>query len=166
MMFSQFYAPGCRNKAEARLFEMMIAGQRFADEGVQNAICINHEPGVASLRERCRAFADALLGNFRSYSEGADDPIAARLLHLAISRRRESLADASGALLTRYPEGLASALEKISSYRAPMRRTSHATAHLFIANPFGGEAMKGFVNRLFMSHPPPEERIAALRGKG
>lgn len=90
-------------------------------------------------------------------------PIAAQLIKLAISRRREFLADASGALLTRYPEGLASALGKISGYAAPMRKANHATAHLFIANPFGAEAGK-FVNRLFMTHPPVEERIERLLG--
>jgi len=92
-------------------------------------------------------------------------PIAARLIHLAVSRKREFLADASGALLTRYPEGLASALQKISTYSAPMRKTSHATAHLFISNPFGSERKKSF-NRFFASHPPVEERIKALRGQG
>ncbi|HWO07419.1 MAG TPA: M48 family metalloprotease [Candidatus Paceibacterota bacterium] len=89
-------------------------------------------------------------------------PIAAQLIQLAISRRREFLADASGALLTRYPEGLASALRKISSYEAPMERASHATAHLFISNPFGAHDMGRFVARLFSTHPPAEERIAAL----
>lgn len=88
-------------------------------------------------------------------------PIAAQLIQLAISRRREFLADASGALLTRYPEGLASALRKISSYAAPMRTANHATAHLFIANPFGANAGK-FINRLFATHPPVEERVEAL----
>ncbi|MFA5876999.1 MAG: M48 family metallopeptidase [Candidatus Paceibacterota bacterium] len=88
-------------------------------------------------------------------------PIAAQLIKLAVSRKREFLADASGALLTRYPEGLASALQKISSYGAPMRNANTATAHLFIANPFGAGAMKG-VTKLFMTHPPVEERIKAL----
>jgi len=88
-------------------------------------------------------------------------PIAAQLIKLAVSRKREFLADASGALLTRYPEGLASALKKISSYGAPMRNANTATAHLFIANPFGAGAMKG-VTKLFMTHPPVEERIKAL----
>lgn len=91
-------------------------------------------------------------------------PIAARMIHLAISRKREFLADASGALLTRYPEGLAAALEKISASGQPMKKTSHATAHLFIANPFGSDAKKSF-NRFFSSHPPAQERISALRGK-
>lgn len=92
-------------------------------------------------------------------------PIIAKLIQLAISRKREFLADASGALLTRYPEGLASALEKISGYSAPMRRANHATAHLFISNPFGATKRGQFLNRLFMTHPPTEERIAALRGQ-
>ena len=95
-------------------------------------------------------------------------PIAAQLIQLAISRKREYLADASGALLTRYPEGLASALEKISSYPAPMRRASHATAHLFIANPFGGEkrTMGQKIGGLFQTHPPVGERIRILRDMG
>ena len=90
-------------------------------------------------------------------------PIIATLIQLAISRRRESLADASGALLTRYPEGLASALEKIGSYHSPMLKASNATAHLYISNPFGPSAKTSVIARLFMTHPPIEERIAALR---
>jgi len=86
-------------------------------------------------------------------------PIAATLIQLAISRKREFLADASAALLTRYPEGLANALRKISARGAPLRRASNATAHLFIANPFGG---RGGLTKLFMTHPPMEERIRAL----
>ncbi len=89
-------------------------------------------------------------------------PIIAQLIQLAISRKREYLADATGALITRYPEGLASALQKISSYSAPMQKAHNATAHLFIANPFGGQALQG-LHRLFMTHPPVEKRIAALR---
>ena len=92
-------------------------------------------------------------------------PIAAQLIQLAISRRREFLADSSGALLTRYPEGLASALRKIAGHGRPMQRANHATAHLFIGNPFGGEAGK-FVNKLFATHPPVEARVAALLGSG
>jgi heat shock protein HtpX len=92
-------------------------------------------------------------------------PLIATLLQLAISRRREFLADASGALLTRYPEGLASALEKISSYSAPMKRASNATAHMYISNPFGAKALQG-MHKLFMTHPPAEERIKILRGMG
>lgn len=91
-------------------------------------------------------------------------PIAAQLIQLAISRKREFLADASGALLTRYPDALASALQKISSYSAPMKNASHATAHLFISNPFGAHEAGRFVARLFSTHPPVEERIAALTG--
>lgn len=90
-------------------------------------------------------------------------PIFAMLIQLAISRKREFLADASGALLTRYPEGLASALQKISSYGRPMQKAHDATAHLFIANPFGGKAVRG-VHKLFMTHPPVEDRISALIG--
>lgn len=91
-------------------------------------------------------------------------PLIGSMIHLAISRKREFLADASGALLTRYPDGLASALEKISSYPASMARANHATAHLYIASPFkGGEAIS-FLTKLFMTHPPIEERVKILRG--
>jgi heat shock protein HtpX len=88
-------------------------------------------------------------------------PIAATLIQLAISRRREFLADASGALLTRYPEGLASALRKIASFSMPMRTANNATAHLFISNPFGSGKLSG-MHKLFLTHPPTEERIHAL----
>jgi len=93
-------------------------------------------------------------------------PIAAQLIQLAISRKREYLADASGALLTRYPEGLASALEKISAYGRPMQKASHATAHLFIADPFAGGAQSigQKIGGLFQTHPPAGERIKILRG--
>lgn len=87
-------------------------------------------------------------------------PIIGTLIQLAVSRRREFLADASGALLTRYPEGLASALAKIGAYGKPMDHASSATAHLFISNPFGSAGRS--VSRLFMTHPPVEERISAL----
>ena len=87
-------------------------------------------------------------------------PIAAMLMQLAISRKREFLADADGALLTRYPEGLASALEKISADPTPLKVANRATAHLFITNPFRGNK----VSKLFMTHPPIEERVKALRG--
>jgi heat shock protein HtpX len=96
-------------------------------------------------------------------------PIAAKLIHLAISRKREFLADASGALLTRYPEGLASALQKISAHGQQMVRAHHATAHLFIANPFadndGRTSFMERINGLFSTHPPVAERIAALTQK-
>ncbi len=92
-------------------------------------------------------------------------PFIAVIIQLAISRKREFLADASGALLTRYPEGLAGALRKISSAGVPMRTANDATAHLFISNPFGGNKTK-FLHKLFMTHPPVEERIKALLGSG
>ena len=90
-------------------------------------------------------------------------PIAATLIQLAISRKREFLADASGALLTRYPEGLASALEKISSDPTPMRTANTATSHLYISNPFKGKQGQSWFVKLFMTHPPVEERIKILR---
>lgn len=92
-------------------------------------------------------------------------PIAAQLIQLAISRRREFLADASGALLTRYPEGLANALMKIENYARPMQKVSHATAHLFISDPYGKTSgARDWINRLFATHPPTEARIRALLG--
>jgi heat shock protein HtpX len=87
-------------------------------------------------------------------------PIAAVLMQLAISRKREFLADASGALLTRHPEGLARALEKIAGDQEPLEAANRATAHLFIVNPFKGKN----VTKMLMTHPPIEERVAALRG--
>jgi heat shock protein HtpX len=92
-------------------------------------------------------------------------PIAAMLIQLAISRKREYLADASGALLTRYPEGLASALKKIGEYGRPMQRQSSAIAHLYLANPEGSGRWKKAVGTLFATHPPVEDRIRALTGK-
>jgi heat shock protein HtpX len=86
-------------------------------------------------------------------------PIAAMLMQLAISRKREFLADADGALLTRYPDGLARALEKISADQEPLEAANRATAHLYITNPFKGKK----VSKLFMTHPPIEERVKALR---
>jgi len=86
-------------------------------------------------------------------------PIIAEIIKLAVSRRREYLADASGALITRYPEGLARALEKISSQNQPMAQASQATAHLFISSPFSGKKFAG----LFSTHPPVEDRIKKLR---
>lgn len=101
-------------------------------------------------------------------------PIAATLIQLAISRKREFLADASGALLTRYPEGLASALQKISASVVPMRTANNATAHLWLADPFSagskpssGEKSGGLIlwlHKLFQTHPPISDRIRALRG--
>jgi len=89
-------------------------------------------------------------------------PLIAELIKMSISRKREYLADASGALLTRYPAGLASALEKISTYSEPMRRANNGTAHLFIANPFGARAKRGLAH-MFSTHPPIEERVSKLR---
>ncbi|MEO5645873.1 MAG: M48 family metallopeptidase [Candidatus Paceibacterota bacterium] len=90
-------------------------------------------------------------------------PIIATLIQLAISRKREYLADASGALLTRYPEGLATALEKIESYGHPMKSANNATAHMYISNPFGSHSLNG-IAQLFMTHPPTAKRIKILRG--
>lgn len=89
-------------------------------------------------------------------------PLIAELIKLAISRRREYLADASGALLTRYPDGLASALEKIASENRPLKTASTATAHMFIANPFAGKK----ISNLFSTHPPVEDRVKRLREMG
>jgi heat shock protein HtpX len=89
-------------------------------------------------------------------------PVIARLIQLAISRQREYLADSSGALLTRYPEGLASALEKISKDTEPLEVANKATAHLYIVNPLLDH--RGKLNDLFSTHPPTEERIKRLRG--
>ena len=91
-------------------------------------------------------------------------PIAATIVQLAISRKREFLADADGALLTRYPEGLASALEKISADVTPMRITNDATASLFIDSPYKGKQKTSWFAKLFSTHPPIQERIKALRG--
>jgi len=91
-------------------------------------------------------------------------PIFAQLIKLAISRKREFLADASGALLTRHPEGLARALEKISADPNPLRVASDATSHLYIASPFRGKEKASWLHRLFMTHPPVKERIKALKG--
>jgi len=88
-------------------------------------------------------------------------PLIAQIIQLAVSRKREYLADADGALLTRYPAGLANALEKIMNGKESLRRANNATAHLYIANPFG--PTKKFLSNLFSTHPPIEDRIAKLR---
>ncbi len=93
-------------------------------------------------------------------------PIFATLIKLAVSRKREFLADASGALLTRYPEGLASALEKIEADSEPLEEANKATAHLYIANPFKGENGSSWFANLFNTHPPTAERIRRLREMG
>ncbi len=91
-------------------------------------------------------------------------PFIGMLIQLAISRKREYLADASGALLTRYPEGLASALEKIGNYSQPLRHQSGAIAHLYIADPSGGKKTAWY-KTLLLTHPPINSRIKALLGK-
>jgi len=91
-------------------------------------------------------------------------PIFAQLIKLAISRKREYLADASGALLTRYPEGLARALEKISADPNPLKMANDATSHLYIASPFRGKEKTSWLHKLFSTHPPIEERVKILRG--
>lgn len=92
-------------------------------------------------------------------------PLIATLIKLAVSRKREFLADSSGALLTRYPEGLASALEKISQDHEPLEAANKATAHLYIANPLKNQEGRttGWFANLFNTHPPIEERIKRLR---
>lgn len=90
-------------------------------------------------------------------------PIVAALIRLAISRKREFLADATGALLTRYPEGLARALEKISTDSTPLKTANTSTAHLFISSPFKGNQSQNWLTKMFMTHPLVEERIKALR---
>jgi heat shock protein HtpX len=87
-------------------------------------------------------------------------PLIAQLIRLAISRKREFLADASGAMLTRHPAGLASALRKLEDDTEPLEAANKATAHLYIVNPL--KNIKGMVNKMFSTHPPIEERIAAL----
>jgi heat shock protein HtpX len=99
-------------------------------------------------------------------------PIAATIIRLAVSRQREFLADASGALITRYPEGLASALQKIANFHQPMRVQNNAIAHLFIADPSGvndeselrEHERVSWLTKLFMTHPPVQERIERLVG--
>jgi heat shock protein HtpX len=89
-------------------------------------------------------------------------PIIAQLIKFAVSRKREYLADASGSLLTRYPEGLANALEKIKNDSTVLKRANNATAHLYISSPFRGT--KKFLANSFSTHPPIEDRINKLRG--
>lgn len=91
-------------------------------------------------------------------------PLAATMIKLAVSRKREYLADSSGALLTRYPEGLASALEKIALDETPLRTAHNSTAHLFLSNPFKAGEGRSWFTKLFMTHPPLEDRIRILRG--
>lgn len=90
-------------------------------------------------------------------------PLAAQLIKFAISRKREFLADAEGAMMTRYPDGLARALEKISADTEPLEVANKATAHLYICNPLQGRGHENWLGKMFDTHPPIEERIAALR---
>ncbi len=90
-------------------------------------------------------------------------PIIATLIQLAVSRRRELLADASGVLITRYPEGLANALLKISADKEPLEAANRGTAHLYIVNPLKGKDVAGWFAGLFNTHPPIEVRVKALR---
>jgi heat shock protein HtpX len=92
-------------------------------------------------------------------------PIGTMLIQLAISRRRESLADVSGVLLTRYPEGLISALKKIGQDNTPMASANDSTAHLWLDNPFKGNQVSWW-HKLFLTHPPIAERIKALESVG
>lgn len=89
-------------------------------------------------------------------------PLVATVIQAAVSRQREYLADATGAMTTRYPEGLARALQKISAGNANVRRANSATAHLFFANPLSAKSF----GKLFSTHPPTEDRIARLRDMG
>jgi heat shock protein HtpX len=89
-------------------------------------------------------------------------PLAATMIQLAISRRREFLADASAALLTRYPQGLAGALQKIASDPTPLRTAKDSTAHLYISSPFRGKQAQNWLNKLFSTHPPIDARVKAL----
>jgi len=91
-------------------------------------------------------------------------PLIAKIIQLAISRRREFLADASAVMTTRFPDGLIKALEKINSDNHALQNASKATAHLYIVNPFKGSQAKNWMNNLFSTHPPIEERIKALKG--
>jgi len=90
-------------------------------------------------------------------------PLIAQLIQLAISRRREFLADSSAVLLTKYPEGLARALAKINADKEPLEAANKATAHLYIVNPFKGQKSIGMFANLFNTHPPIEERIKILK---
>ncbi len=100
-------------------------------------------------------------------------PIAATIIQLSISRKREFLADASGAILTRYPEGLASALQKISQFHQPLIHANNSTAHMYIVNPMGlsgelnedEEEKVSWFSKIFMTHPPVKDRIKALMGE-
>ncbi len=90
-------------------------------------------------------------------------PLVATVIKLAVSRKREHLADASAAIMTRHPQALSAALQKIKNYPQSMQNASDATAHLYIVNPFRGEEGKRWIHRLFSTHPPLEDRISKLK---
>jgi len=136
--------------------------------------------GLLSMSANFFAYSGSMGGNsenrnplffFLAIAASIIAPFAAMIVQLSISRKREFLADASGALLTKYPQGLASALQKISQFTQPMRHASESTAHLYIANPMGhafsgdGQEKVGWVTKLFMTHPPMQERVDALLGR-
>lgn len=136
--------------------------------------------GLLSMSANFFAYSGSMGGNsenknplffFLAIAASIIAPFAAMIVQLSISRKREFLADASGALLTKYPQGLASALQKISQFAQPMRHASESTAHLYIANPMGhafssdGKEKVGWVTKLFMTHPPMQERVDALLGR-
>ena len=91
-------------------------------------------------------------------------PFAIMLIQMSISRKREFMADAGGAILSKHPEALASALQKIGGFRQPLQNASPATAHMYISCPFGGKEGQTFWQKLFLTHPPIEERVQALVG--
>ena len=91
-------------------------------------------------------------------------PFAMMLIQMSISRKREFMADAGGAILSKHPEALASALQKIGGFRQPLQLASPATAHMYISCPFGGKEGQTFWQKLFLTHPPIEERVQALIG--
>lgn len=134
---------------------------------------------IADMALRASAFGggenregrSAIIGIVLAIAASILAPLAASLIQMAVSRKREFLADASGALLTRYPEGLASALQKIQNYPQPLKRANTAMAHLYISNPFGshnaaegedGPKKVSWAAKMFMTHPPTEERVEAL----
>ena len=90
-------------------------------------------------------------------------PIIAKMIQLAVSRQREYLADASGAMITRYPEGLARALEKIKADKEPLEAANKATAHMYIENPLRNERNGSWLNKMFSTHPDVNDRIDRLR---
>lgn len=119
--------------------------------------------GITSNRDNRDSSSNSGLSIFIGLIASIVLPMAAAIVQMMISRKREFMADAGSGLLTGHPEALASALAKISGYTQPLQRASETTAHLYIACPFGGDiAAQTFFQKLFMTHPPVEERIKAL----